>query len=223
METYLQTVYNKKRTPYTDYPSKLVSYLVKSHQMAPGSRLLEPGCGRGEHLTLFKTHGLEVHGLDISSEAVSLSPDLPIKVANLEVEKAPYEDNYFDIIYSKSFLEHLRSPELFAKEAYRILKPGGLFLSLVPDWESQYKTFYDDFTHRSPFTLPGLQDFYLMNGFDGVSVKKFRQLPITWKLPVMNAVCAIISTLIPVRTQIKALRWSRELMLLAVGTKPLNK
>ena len=26
----------------------------------------------------------------------------------------------------------------------RVLKPGGLLLSMVPDWESQYKKFYDD-------------------------------------------------------------------------------
>ena len=65
---------------------------------------------------------------------------------NLEKDTFPYPDNCFDVIYHKSLLEHLREPESFMRESYRVLKPGGLFLSLVPDWESNYKTYFDDYT-----------------------------------------------------------------------------
>jgi SAM-dependent methyltransferase len=188
--------------------------------MKEGMKILEPGCGRGEHLRIFQDLGLEVYGLDISPEAPKLGNDLNISVCNLESGKVPFPDNFFDVVYSKSFLEHLKEPHMFLKEALRILKPGGLILSLVPDWESQYKTFYDDHTHRSPFTSVSLKDVQLITGFRDVKVYKFRQLPVTWKYPLVNYFCAFISPFIPMRTTVSFLRWSRELMLIGEGRKP---
>ena len=94
---------------------------------------------------------------------------------------------------------------------------------MVPDWESQHQTFYDDHTHVSPFTIVSLNDIQLLTGFEDVKVSKFRQLPVVWKFPFINYLCALISPFVPVRTEIKFLRWSREIMLLGVGTKPKDK
>ena len=188
--------------------------------MKEGMTLLEPGCGRGEHLRLFKQLGLDVYGLDLSPEAPALAKDLNISVCDLEVEALPYPDDHFDVIYSKSFLEHIRDPSKFLKEAYRVLKPGGLILSMVPDWESQHQKFYDDYTHVSPFTMISLKNIQLVIGFEEVEVYKFRQLPIVWQYPILNKFCSLISPFIPVRTKISFLRWSRELMLIGTGRKP---
>ena len=85
---------------------------------------------------------------------------------------------------------------------------------------SKYKIYFDDFTHRSPFTQPSLLDAYRIYGFEEVSVYKFRQLPMVWKYPALNYLCAIIAPFVPIRTKNKFLRWSRELMLVGVGIKP---
>ena len=106
------------------------------------------------------------------------------------------------------------------KEAYRCLKPGGLLLSLVPDWEIEYKIFFDDYTHRTPFTKIALRDIYNIFGFEKVEVFKFRQLPIVWRYPMLNYVCAMFSPFIPIRTEIKLLKWSKLLMLVGSGRKP---
>lgn len=222
MSDYLKIVYNEKTLPYTEYPEKLIHYLFNTFQIKDGMTLLEPGCGRGEHLRLFKEFGLDVYGVDLSPEAPSLAKDLNISVCDLESDNLPYPDDYFDVIYSKSFLEHIRDPSRFLKEAYRVLKPGGLLLSMVPDWESQHKKFFDDYTHVSPFTIVSLKNIQLVVGFEEVEVYKFRQLPIVWKYPVLNSICALISPFIPVRTTIPFLRWSRELMLVGAGRKPLS-
>ncbi len=222
MKDYLNVVYNEKARPYTEYPQKLIYYLFNAFQMEEGMKILEPGCGRGEHLRIFQDLGLDVYGLDLSPEAPSLASDLDIGVCNLETEALPFPDNHFDVIYSKSFLEHLREPGSFLEEAYRVLKPGGLLLSMVPDWESQYKIFYDDYTHVRPFTMVSLKNIKLVTGFEKVEVYKFRQLPMTWKHPILNYLCALISPFIPVRTTVPLLRWSRELMLVSGGRKPLN-
>ena len=92
----------------------------------------------------------------------------------------PFNENYFDVIYSKSFIEHFYYPEDVFKEVLRILKPGGKFINLTPDWETVYRGFYEDYTHRTPFTETSLKDIYLINGFKSASVEKFKQLPILW-------------------------------------------
>ena len=94
-----------------------------------------------------------------------------------------------------------------------------MLLTLVPDWESNYKIYFDDFTHRTPFTQMALTDAYKMYGFKEVRAFKFRQLPIVWKYPIINYFCAIITPFISVRTKNKFFRWSRELMLVGVGVK----
>jgi SAM-dependent methyltransferase len=220
---YLSVVYDESSRPFTNYPEKLCHYLYHSFNLKPNMKLLEPGCGRGEFLVNFKKLGIDVQGVDISLEAKDYSANLKIDICDLENEPLPYPNDTFDVIYSKSFIEHLHNPEKYLKEAYRVLKPGGFLITLVPDWESNYKTYFDDFTHRTPFTLPSLNDAYKIYNFEEVRVFKFRQLPIVWKFPLMNYFCALISPFIPVRASNKFLRWSRELMLIGYGIKPEKK
>ena len=218
-KNYLSVVYDEKSHPYGDYPKKLCAYLFQSFEFEEGMKMLEPGCGRGEFLNNFKDLGLDVVGVDISPEAVAFENGLDVKLCDVENEKLPFDDNTFDVIYSKSFIEHLYYPEKYLEEAYRVLKSNGILLTLVPDWESNYKIYYDDYTHRTPFTKMALTDAYKMYGFKEVRACKFRRLPIVWKYPIINYLCAFISPFIPVRTQNKFFRWSRELMLVGIGKK----
>ena len=220
-KNYLSVAYDEKSHPYTDYPKKLCAYLFQSFELKEGMKMLEPGCGRGEFLKNFKELGLDVHGVDISTEAQEYAENFPVEVCDIESEKLPFEDDTFDVIYSKSFIEHLYYPERYLEEAFRVLKPGGILITLVPDWESNYKIYFDDFTHRTPFTNIALEDAYKMYGFSEVNVFKFRQLPIVWKYPKLNYFCSAISPFIPVRTKNKFFRWSRELMLVGAGVKKI--
>ncbi|XOV79305.1 MAG: class I SAM-dependent methyltransferase [Aestuariibacter sp.] len=223
MASYLSVVYNESDKPYTDYPQQLIHYLFQSFQMQPGWRMLEPGCGRGDFLKHFQDLGVQVTGVDSCIDAANFNHDFPVHICDVEKQPLPFSDNEFDVIYSKSFIEHLYYPERYLAEAFRVLKPGGMLLTLVPDWEANFKTYFDDFTHRTPFTQPSLTDVYKIYGFDDVTVYKFRQLPLVWKYPWLNYFCAAISPFIPVRTKNKFLRWSRELMLVGIGYKPGEK
>lgn len=216
---YLTNKYDVKSHPYTDYSRKLCEYLFEEYNFKKGMTMLEPGCGRCEHLKHFRDLGINVKGADISDEALSYVDDIDIKICDLEANGLPYDNDSFDIIYSKSFIEHLSKPEIFLNEAYRVLKKGGLLLTLVPDWEANYKIYFDDFTHKTPFTKISLKDAYNIHGFEKTNVIKFRQLPIVWKYPVLNIFCSVISALVPNRSSIKFLRWSKELMLIGSGYK----
>lgn len=223
MADYLSVAYAESSHPYTGYPAQLCVYLFQAFGMKSGMKMLEPGCGRGEFLKNFQKLGLACTGLDrsMATRALLAESDIPLAVCDVERDAGglPFPDNTFDVIYNKSFLEHLREPDRFLLEARRVLKPGGLMLCLVPDWESNYKIYFDDFTHRTPFTLVSLNDLFLMCDLERVAVYKFRQLPIVWRFPALNYFCASISPFIPVRTKNKFLRWSRELMLVGAGYK----
>jgi ubiquinone/menaquinone biosynthesis C-methylase UbiE len=220
---YLSVVYDEGSRPYTEYPKQLCHYLFQSFGLKKGMKMLEPGCGRGEFLSNFKELGLEVHGVDISDEADTYAKGFTVKVCDVENDLLPFDDNTFDVLFSKSFIEHLHNPGKYLEEAFRVLKPGGQLLTLAPDWESNYKIYFDDFTHRTPFTKFSLDDAYKMYGFENIVTYRFRQLPIVWKYPKLNYLCALISPFVPVRTKNKFLKWSRELMLVGIGVKPENR
>ena len=165
---------------------------------------------------------MQVKGSDISPETTVLLQDMDIEICDVEKDGLPYADNSFDVIYTKSFLEHFYYPERFMKEALRVLKPGGLMLNLVPDWEANYLKYFDDYTHRTPFTSVSLRDIQLIHGFERVEVVKFRQLPFLWRAPLLNSFCSLIAPFVPLRTKGK-MRWVREIMLIGAGRKPMTK
>lgn len=214
---YLNSYYDIEKKPINSYPEQLVKYLVRKFKIG-NKTLLEAGVGRSEHLKIFEEIGVKTFGFDSDTSALNFNKN--IKIFDSETEIWPYSENSFDVIYSKSFIEHLKEPNLFFKNAFKILRPGGLLITLTPDWESNYKKFYDDFTHRSPFTRISLQKIMEYNNFENSTVIKFRQLPIVWKYPKLNLICDLIAPFVPVRTEQKFLRWSRELMLIGSGIKP---
>lgn len=222
MKDYLDVVYNRSSKPLTNYPEKLVDYILEQVDIEghAGLSLMEPGVGCGDHLRIFKEKGFIVRGLDISERSKEMSPDLDIDVMDSDGRTWPYGDCSFDVIYSKSFIEHLIDPELFLAESFRVLKPGGRIITLTPDWVANYKKFYDDYTHKCPFTKVSLRNIKLSAGFVDVNTFTFRQLPYTWHNPFLNQLCALVAPFVPYRTQIKFFRWSRELMLMGYGTKP---
>ena len=219
MKNYLKVVYDAQTRPHSSYPEQLAQYLFDTFEMKTGMKLLEVGCGRGDILKMFKNLGLTVEGVDLDEEAIKLNEGILVKISNIENESLPYPDNSFDIVYSKSLIEHLYYPERYMAEVYRVLRPNGLLLTLVPDWESNYKIYFDDYSHRTPFSIVSLHDIYKMFNFNEVKVVKFRQLPIVWQYPILNYLCAILAPFVPVRTKNKFLRWSRELMLIGAGRK----
>ena len=161
-----------------------------------------------------------MHGVDRSPAAKKVCPSARLVSAEFD-ETLPFRARSFDVVFSKSLLEHFYYPEKIVKELYRILKPGGLAVTMVPDWEAVYKQFYEDYTHRTPFSKTSLHDIFVIHGFDQVRVEKFRQLPILWKLPWLLPLSKAVAAVTPIRycRWNKFVRFSKELMLLASAVK----
>jgi ubiquinone/menaquinone biosynthesis C-methylase UbiE len=212
---YLETIYHDNSRPITDYPKKLINYLIRRFDLKKNSKILELGCGRGEFLNEFHLSGLNAYGVDISD----------FETVDIDKEKLPYKDNFFDIIYSKSVIEHFYYPDKIFEEAYRVLKPGGLIITLTPEWKYIYKSFYEDFTHRVPFTKVSLKDIHEMNDFKNVRVESFKQLPVIFEKKYYSIFFDIFSfftrILVPdhFRLKYKWIRFSKEIMLLSIAEK----
>ena len=121
--------------------------------------------------------GLKAYGVDISDYSQKFFPDLNFKKVDFEM-KTPFANETFDVVYSKSFIEHFYYPEKIFEEAHRILKPGGKIITLTPEWKYIYKSFYEDFTHRVPFTKEFLKSIHEITNFKNLHIKSFKQLPI---------------------------------------------
>jgi SAM-dependent methyltransferase len=220
---YVDVVYNEQDRPLTTYPARLAHYLFERYNIKPGQKFLDIGCGRGEFLRGFIDCGVQGHGVDRSRAAEKYCPEADLRKADLENEKLPYPDNYFDVIYSKSVIEHFYYPEKLVQEMYRVLKPGGLAITLCPDWEFNYKIYFEDYTHRTPFMQNSLRDIQLIHGFENIEVERFRQLPILWgKGGVLLPLAEITRIFSPsfFRNHSKWIRFSKEVMLLSSAAKP---
>ena len=78
--------------------------------------------------------------------------DRSIKKVDISKDRFPFDDESFDIVFTKSVIEHIIDPSFFLKECRRVLKPAGLIIILTPDWVSHIVNFYDDPTHLRPYT-----------------------------------------------------------------------
>jgi len=221
---YINVIYNSKDRPYTKYPSKLIKYLIKRYELNKGSSILDFGCGRGEFLECFVNNGLVGFGTDQSDFVNQYSKNIKFKSSDFEKEGIPFPDNYFDYVFSKSVIEHFYNPEKFGNEVYRVLKPGGKLITMCPAWEFNYKMFYDDYTHRTPFSKISLSDFLLINGFVNVECEYFRQLPIIWKFKILILFSELTRLFFPnfLKKRSKWVRFSKEIMLLSSSNKPFD-
>ena len=221
-KNYLAVNYDSKDKPFTKYPYLLTNHLASKYGLQRGQKILDLGCGRGEFLAGFIKLGLHGFGVDMSCEAKGFCNDAEIKECDFENEKLPYEDESFDIVFSKSVLEHFYYPEKVVHEIFRILKPGGTAITMVPDWELDCRGFYADFTHRTPFSLLSLKKIFKMYGFAEVKTERLRQLPLLWKMPWLIPLSIIIANITPsdLRFYSKIVKYSKEIMLLCSARKP---
>lgn len=226
MNDFVDVTYDEKRLPLTDYPKALARYLFDKYEIRSSDKLLDIGCGRGEFLSGFIDCGVQGYAVDLSLSARKYCPNAELRIADIENDGIPYPDDYFDVVYSKSVIEHFHYPERLIKEMYRVLKPGGLAITLCPAWEYNYRIYFADYTHRSPFMLESLRDIQIIHGFEDVQVDFFRQLPSTWY--GMSAIAAplaeITRLLVPslLKQRSKWVRFSKEIMLLASSRKPIQ-
>ncbi|MFQ5961912.1 MAG: class I SAM-dependent methyltransferase [Candidatus Methylomirabilales bacterium] len=97
-------------------------------------RILDVGCGLGFTLARYRQWGWIPSGVEFSPIAAQHAREvlgLPVFQGELLDAKFPAES--FDVLLFQHSLEHLLSPSLELREAYRILRGSGLLVVMVPN------------------------------------------------------------------------------------------
>lgn len=103
-----------------------------------GGRILEVGCGVGRFIRTIShvRPDLEPHGSDLGPKSIAMATGYRDGVAYTlgSGTALPYANETFDAIVLFDVLEHIPGdgPAFAIAEAHRVLKPGGVFHSLVP-------------------------------------------------------------------------------------------
>ena len=236
--SYLDIVYEDLDLKPGDYAHQLVDYLVNSwlggpsldSDGTPTKSLLDVGAGKGAQAAVFSRYfnitTLDRHG-DARQTFESLNINARVVVAEIGNQAFPLPDNSFDVVFTKSVIEHVENWEQFLTEINRVLKPGGSVIVMTPDWSSQKVNFYDDPTHIRPYTKRALDRVLRMTGFDDIQIEDIYQLPFTWRMPFLKIIPWLVRKLPDSmkwrdrqqRRHRVLVRFSKETMLLALARK----
>ncbi|TNF56468.1 class I SAM-dependent methyltransferase, partial [bacterium] len=107
---------------------------VKKFILPPAS-VLEIGCGTGNVSSFLSQKEYSVIGCEYFAEAIGMSWPGFIKVQG-DSNTLPFKDNSVDIIGLFDVLEHFENDIAPLKEAYRVLREGGIIVLTVPAEES---------------------------------------------------------------------------------------
>jgi len=110
------------------FSRKFYNLVLCEIDVASGASVLDAGCGTGALLN--KIAGIcEINacGIDIEENMIAVAknkhPDMNFQLS--PCEDIPFEDQTFDIVIACMAYHHFADKKGFAKEAARILKPGG--------------------------------------------------------------------------------------------------
>nr|BDT26865.1 class I SAM-dependent methyltransferase [Bacteriovorax sp. HI3] len=129
------------------------------------AKILDFGFGTGANALHFAKMGHDVHGLEVSPDALKKTSEkfsesgFKPQLELYEVGSSfPFLDNSFDIIVAWQVLyyNNWSSLEPIAKEIERVLRPGGLFVGAIAapgDISQVHAEFLGDSTYRS--LVPG--------------------------------------------------------------------
>ena len=121
-------------------------------------KVLDLGCGDKFIKEPLEINNCEYTGYDIQ--------DL-----NLEQDKLPESNDSVDLVVTLGLIEALKNPSHLLEESFRVLKKGGLIYIITPNWKKDFKNFFNNYYHKTPFTPESLETAMSLNGF--IDVKTF--------------------------------------------------
>lgn len=107
-----------------------------SHFVPNCEKLLDIGCGNGVLKEFVNDRVNKIYGIDKDKKMflnVNKRKYFELKAVDLDKEKIPYENNYFDCITCLDVIEHVVDPNFLLSQVYRVLKQKGLFIISTPN------------------------------------------------------------------------------------------
>ena len=162
--------------------SNLNDMMVEKGRINSTSNVLDLGCGNGTTaIWLNNDRGCHVPGVDLSGVRVdnpkkartrrSLSAQDRLAFEKASATELPFTDGTFTHLWSQATIYHVPDKETVLKEAYRVLKDGGImvFDDLIKpktDISAEAQKFvYDRLLYDTPFNFESYQDTLKSHGF----------------------------------------------------------
>jgi ubiquinone/menaquinone biosynthesis C-methylase UbiE len=111
-----------------------------------GDKVLDVGCGNGRILDIFEDKTIDFTGIDSSGKLIEIAKQEYGNRGTFYKQCGTalhFDDESFDVLYSLAVIHHIPSKEyreLFVRELYRTLKPGGTLI--ITTWNLWHPKFY---------------------------------------------------------------------------------
>lgn len=155
----------------------LLNYFDDEDRLA-GGMILDLGCGFGGRTVAYqRITGGRLVGLEIDARMAGpalrfarlMSETINESVASFAAgvgEALPFANDSFDSVLCYDVLEHVQDPEKTLAEVYRVLKPGGSFLTVFPPYFHPKGSHLEGYVSRLPYANLLFPSKILMSAID---------------------------------------------------------
>ncbi len=109
------------------------SYLRELERGTGHRKLLDVGCANGDFPRFMAARGWEVEGVEISESSQRITD---FRVYTEAFHNVPVNEPVYDAVTAWAVLEHVHDPLAYFRKASAVVKKGGLFVFLVPNYGS---------------------------------------------------------------------------------------
>lgn len=142
---------------------------------------LEIGTGTGVFLDQLSHAGFtELVGVEPSSAAIAAAPaHRRAWIRQGMFEETDYAPESFDLVCCFMTMEHVRDPNVIARAAFRLLRPGGAFVTVTHNWRGALNRLLGkrspiiDIEHMQLFSKASLGYLFEKTGFSDVGIHSF--------------------------------------------------
>lgn len=142
---------------------------------------LEIGSGTGVFLELLKKEGFsKLVGIEPSTAAINAAPlHRKVWLKNGVFNTKDFKRNSFDLICCFMTMEHVHNPLITALDAKKLLKSGGVFITITHDYRSIVnkilgsKSPIIDVEHMQIFSIKSIKKTFQIAGFKRIKNKTF--------------------------------------------------
>lgn len=173
--------YNKNAKYFSEKFSILTDTLRRQEfqkfiELLKGKKVLDMGCGSGDHALYFSQQGLDVTCIDLSSEMIRLCKEKGLNAEIMDIEQLRFKKGSFDGIWAVTSLLHIKKSNILEvrESLYHTLKPKGILFIIVKEGEGE--GFIDDegFNTRRFFSFWKKEEFFKIfeKRFDLIEFRK---------------------------------------------------
>jgi SAM-dependent methyltransferase len=144
--------------------TRALEAVLKRHTARHDLTILDIGCGAGNMYHHLSRYG-DVIGVENHPAPVKVGQERGYDIRLGEANRLEFPEGTFDLVTALDVIEHNEDDAAILREAYRVLKPGGLALISVPAFQWLW-SFNDDINdHKRRYTAGDLEQKLSQVGF----------------------------------------------------------